>query len=294
MRQNIKPVIENQQIILMKDIVYSQGFTYFGKRPRALEMLMLRPIDWWEETGRFVKRPTIVWVVGGAWRETFPSARMAEFAYLAYAGYNVVSIDYRVSNEATFPCSVQDAKTAIRFLRSNADKYGVDPERIAIMGDSAGGYLAAMVGASEGVEEFETSEWAGVSSAVRAVVDWYGPVDLWKLQEHPGEIFVGTDEMEMMIKSFMGCAIIPENYAKIQQASVIHYLSHNAPPYLILHGTEDEMIPYDQSELLYDALCAKGVEANLYLVEGAKHCSLEFSQPQIQRLILDFLDKHMK
>lgn len=294
MKTTIRPKLERSDIVLMDDIVYSQPLTYFGRKPRPLRMMLLRPIEWWGQT-ELPPLPTVIWIVGGAWQQTFPSWRMAEFSYLAYAGYQVAAIDYRTVNEDAFPAQVEDAKTAVRFLRVNAKRFGVDADRIAVMGDSAGGYLAAMVGVTGDGEAFETEEWAGLSSSVKAVVDWYGPIDL--LRMHADSIRRNPDagsKDELLFRLFAGRLIMEENRAFLERMSPERYISEKTPPHLILHGTADEMVSVSESERYYEALNNAGVSAELYLIEGAGHCDQAFSQQELQRLILDFLDRYLK
>lgn len=294
MKTTIRTTMERSDIVLMDDIYYSQPLTYFGRKPRPLKMMLLRPIEWWGQK-ELPSLPTIIWIVGGAWQQTFPSWRMAEFSYLAYAGYQVAAIDYRTVNEAPFPAQVEDVKSAIRFLRANAARYGVDAERIAVMGDSAGGYLAAMAGATGAGDLFETDEWAGYSSAVKAVVDWYGPIDLWRMRSDAPEQKPDSEgEDELLFQWFAGCPITEANHDWLASMNPERYLSKRTPPHLILHGTADEMVDARESERYYDALSRAGVSAELYLLEGAGHCDRAFSQPDIQRIILDFLQRYMK
>ena len=293
MKTTIKPKLERTDIVLMDDIIYSQPLAYFGRKPHPLKMMLLRPIEWWGAT-ELPPLPTIIWVVGGAWQQTFASWRMAEFSHLAYAGFQVAAIDYRTINEATFPAQVEDVKAAVRFLRANATRYGVDPERVGIMGDSAGGYLAAMAGVTSEGNAFETDEWAGYSSAVKAVVDWYGPIDLWRmrqdaLKQNPN----ASEEDAMLFRLFAGCPITDENKAFLETMSPEAYVSQNTPPHLILHGTADEMVDVRESERYYDALQHAGAEADLILLEGAGHCDQSFSQTEVQKIILEFFQKYL-
>jgi acetyl esterase/lipase len=219
---------------------------------------------------------------------------MAEFSFLAYAGYQVAAIDYLTVNEAPFPAQVENVKAAVRFLRANAARYGVDSERIAVMGDSAGGYLAAMLGATGESTLFETEEWAGYSSAVKAVVDWYGPIDLLRMRKYALEKNPDSDEEdELLFRLFAGCPISDKNHEWLASMSPEQYLSPRTPPHLLLHGTADEMVDVRESERYYDALMRAGVPAELYLLEGAGHCDQAFSQPEIQRIILDFFQRYL-
>ena len=294
MKKTIQPKLERTDIVLMDDIVYSQPLAYFGRKPRPLKMMLLRPIEWWGAT-ELPPLPTILWVVGGAWQQTFASWRMAEFSYLAYAGFQIAAIDYRTINEVTFPAQVQDVKAAVRFLRANAKRYGVDPEKIGIMGDSAGGYLAAMIAATGDDAAFETDEWAGFSSAVRAAVDWYGPIDLWRMRQDELEKNPNSSEEDaLLFRLFAGCPITEENKVFLETMSPERYLSEKTPPHLILHGTADEMVHVRESERYYDALIQAGIPADLVLLEGAGHCDQAFSQAEVQNIILEFFRKHLQ
>lgn len=288
MIRNLLIQVDEIPVCLMPGVVYSQPFTYFGHTSRALEMHFIRPAENGLYALEKTKFPTVVWIIGGAFKETAPLKFAPEFTYLAKTGYNVALIDYRVSNEAVFPAAVQDAKTAIRFLKTHADKYGVDRDRIAVMGDSAGGYLSAMVGATAGIKEFETDEWPEFDSSVNAVIDLYGSTDMESMLKDP-DIQYFSDNFKPEIQ-FLGPSATSETWAL---SNPINYISNKTPPYLIFHGTVDEMVSCNQSKLLYEALEKKGVQADLYLLEGVYHARHEFWQPQIKKIILEFLKKYL-
>lgn len=287
MKKTLSIQLEEPTICLIPGIVYSQVMNYYGKVPRSLQLHLLRPDAW--DSAVEEKLPTVIWVIGGAWQETAPLRYAAELSFLAKAGYNVAMIDYRVNSEARYPAQIQDVKTAIRFLRAHADKYGVDENRIAIMGDSAGGYLSAMVGVTAGVGLFETKEWAGYDSSVKAVIDWYGPIDMKTMQED----FERENNMQMgPIMKFLGEAET-RNEEILKQASALSYVSENTPPFLILHGTADEMVAVGQSIRFYEELQKKNVPSDLYLLEGVYHARFEFWQQEIKDIILDFLKRYL-
>lgn len=287
MKKELSIQLKEPAVCLIPGIVYSQAMNYYGKVPRSLQMHFVRPDEW--DSAVETKRPTIVWVIGGAWQETAPLRYATELTFLAKQGYNVALIDYRVNSEARYPSQIQDVKTAIRFLRSHADKYGIDENRIAIMGDSAGGYLSAMAGVTSGEKIFETDEWAGYDSGVKAVIDWYGPVDFKKMQEeHEKETGL---KMTPMMK-FLGEEEI-RNEKILYQSNPVNYINENTPPFLIFHGTADEMVPFDQSVKLYEALQKNGVPSDLYLLKGVYHARFEFWQQEIKDIILKFLEKYL-
>ena len=234
--------------------------------------------------------PVIVWVHGGAWlagsKSGGPAIRMAE------RGYAVASVSYRLSGEAKFPAQIHDCKAAVRWLRANAARYSLDPERIGAWGLSAGGHLVALLGTSGGVPELEGA--AGnleYSSRVQAVVDWFGPTDLLQMEAQalPDSPIAhnAPDSPESLL---IGCPIqtCPE---KAERANPIRYLAGDEPPFLIMHGDQDLVVPPLQSQLLYDALKRVAVDATLYWVEGAGH---GFSGPEIDRMVDDFFDRHLK
>lgn len=294
MKKTIRPKLEQSELVLMDDIYYAQPLTYFGRKPRPLKMMLLRPIDWWGQI-ELAPLPTILWVVGGAWQQTHPAWRMAGFGYLAHAGFQVAAIDYRTANEAPFPAQVEDVKTAVRFLRANAARYGVDPSHIGIMGDSAGGYLSAMVGATAQSGLFETDEWAGHSSAVQAVADWYGPIDFMRIHRFEREKQPQTAEENMLFyRLFSGFPIRDEAREQLERMNPERYLSPQTPPHLILHGTADTLVDAEESERYYEALMLLGIPAELYLLESAGHCTVEFSQPEIQEIVLEFFNRYLK
>ncbi|MDP3448229.1 MAG: prolyl oligopeptidase family serine peptidase, partial [Eubacteriales bacterium] len=134
-----------------------------------------------------------------------------------------------------------------------------------------------------------------VSSAVKAVVDWYGPIDLWRMRQDAQEKNPNaSEEDEMLFRLFAGCPIRQENRKFLERMNPERSLSAKTPPHLILHGTVDEMVDVRESERYYEALVKAGVPAELYLLEGAGHCSVEFSQPEVQTIILDFFIRHLK
>lgn len=288
MVKEISVQVKENPVCLIPDIVYSQPDTYFGYTAKKLKMHFVRLAEDELDAYNKTKRPTVVWVIGGAFQETAPLKFAPELAFLARAGYNVALIDYRICSEGQFPSAVEDTKTAVRFLRAHADRYGVDADRIAVMGDSAGGYLAAMAGVTGGKEIFEGPEWSGYDSSVKAVIDMYGSIDMEQLAKHP-DVGIFNDHFNPPAM-FLGRDLTDEKFA---QADPCTYITENTPPHLILHGTADEMVPCEQSKRLYEALEKKNVPAELYLLKGVYHARNEFWQQEIKDIILDFLNKYL-
>jgi len=241
--------------------------------------------------------PVIVWVHGGGWRSGSKGSGGRARPMLG-RGYAVVDVGYRLSGEAIFPAQVEDCKAAVRWVRANAAKYGLDPDRIGAWGRSAGGHLVAFLGTAGDVKEFDTEANAEYSSRVQAVCDWFGPTDFLQMDKHsldgsrlihdspgsPESLLVGGPIQEKPYRSLAG------------KANPIKYVTKDDPPFLIMHGDKDMSVPLHQSELLYDALKKVGVDATLYVVKGGGHGLRggEESSEILFEMAADFFDKHLK
>jgi len=214
-------------------------------------------------------------------------------------GYALVSINYRLSDEAKFPALVYDIKAAVRWARANATKYSFNVEKIAAWGASAGGMLAALLGTSGEVGELEDFSMGNPdeSSRVNAVVDWYGPTDF--LQMDPQHEQLGQKPINNLETSpesrIIGGAItnFPE---KCRAINPISYIKPDNPPFYIQHGKLDDIVPYQQSVILAEALeVVMGQDkVKLELIENAGHAdSIFFTKKNVNK-ILDFLDKCLK
>lgn len=215
-------------------------------------------------------------------------------------GYAVVSVQYRMSGEARFPALIWDAKAAIRFIRANAEKYGLDSSRIAAWGPSAGGYISAMLGVTEGNPAFEDLSMgnAHVSSAVQAVVDWCGPCgDFLKMDTAIRESGIGIpdhNEAYSPESLLMGAQItkIPE---LVSLACPCRYANKNAPPFLIHHGEADPVVPVSQSIALAEALKNAGVPVTLETFPGKGHHGEPwYDEEWLSDKVFDFLDSVFK
>ena len=228
--------------------------------------------------------PVILFLHGGGWR--LGDRRLAPdlTRYFAAAGFAMVSIDYRLSGEALFPAAIEDAKTAIRWIRKEAPHYHFDAGRIGLWGSSAGAHLAAMA-ALTNEDQFTGEEWRDFPSHVRAVVDGYGPTDFsqqdamrdpeGRPSDDPESIQMPagrrSSDFDSMESRFIGAPIetAPD---RVQQANPIQYIrTGGAPPFLIMHGLSDTAVPAHQSEILYQALSASGAEATLALIDKLGH-----------------------
>lgn len=233
--------------------------------------------------------PVIIWIHGGAWKggskERCPALRFVS------RGYAVASLNYRLSQHAIFPAQMEDCKAAVRWLRAHAQEHNLDPQRFAAWGSSAGGHVVALLGTSGGVKEFDTGENLGVSSRVQAVVDFFGPADFTQMSKFslPNAPF-DHDAVDSPESQLLGGAV-QQNKDRAAKASPLTYVSKDDPPFLIMHGNRDNLVPYQQSELLRDALRKAGVEVTLRIVEGAGH---GFAGPEIDRQVAEFFERHLK
>jgi acetyl esterase/lipase len=233
------------------------------------------------------KRPLIIWIHGGAFRMGSKADEVPR-AYLA-DGYAIASINYRLSQHALFPAQIEDCKAAVRWLRANAAHFQLDPQRFAAWGPSAGGHLAAMLGTTGSVREYDVGEHLDVSSAVQAVVDHFGPTDFLHMDAHRLPNGMVHDPADSPESQLVGGPIqqYPERVAR---ANPITYVTNTAPPFLVIHGDHDPLVPYHQSQILVAALQAAGVPVTFYTVIGGQHGN--FTDPAVAELTKSFLLAH--
>ena len=266
---------------LTPDVVYTE------RAARPLKMHVLRPKTLPKEP-----MPVIVFLHGGGWFEGHPNRGLAALAHFAGRGYLCASVEYRLSGEAKFPAQIEDVKEAVRFLRAKAKEFHLDPERVGVWGQSAGGHLAALLGTSGGVRELEgAGGWRKFSSRVQAVVNWNGPVDFLE----PVQMKWWAERKSDAVIRLIGGE--PEaNREKALRATPATYASGDDPPFLIMHGDADEVVLPAQSESLYRALRSAGVDATLHVVKGAGHFGVDGVSPlpdDLAALMDAFFDKHL-
>ncbi len=213
--------------------------------------------------------PLVVFIHGGAWEAGSKDFCLA--LPLLNHGFAVASINYRLTDVGIFPAQIYDCKAAIRYLRANADQYGIDPDHIGVWGDSAGGHLVALLGTTNGNKELEgtVGEHLDTSSDVQAVCDWYGPSELLSMPNDPesNKIFKnGTSPMDRLLGGTLS-----EKKHVAELASPLTHVNKDAVPFLIMHGDKDNIVPLKQSQLLNDKLNESGCDVKLIVVKGGGH-----------------------
>lgn len=235
------------------DVLEDRDLTFRETDARPLALDLYRP-------ARETPAPLLVHVHGGGWRFGDKGYRRSARRYAA-AGIATASIQYRLSDEATFPDPVRDVVAAVRWLRANADEFGLDPERVALVGGSAGGHLASLVAAAPDDERFHPPEfYPDVPVAVDAVVGHSGVYDMTAPGLRSSRLvtaFVGTDYDEA-----------PETY---RAASPVDRAASGDPPVLLFHGTADGIVPYDQATRYRERLQSASVPVDLFTGDGAGH-----------------------
>jgi acetyl esterase/lipase len=281
------------QITCRQDAIQTISNVVFATRalPEGKSMHLL--MDLQVPTPRGKRHPLVIYVPGGGFMMAAKEQALNLRAYVADAGFVVASVQYRTMlNGATFRDGVADVKSAIRYLRAHAQLYDIDAGRVAVWGESAGGYLVSMVGVTTGVSSFDVGNDLDQKSDVQAVVDKFGPSDVSKI--------AADFDPQLQASYQANNPFIP--YVEGKPATVANpltYIEANAPPFLIFHGSQDRLISPSQTLLLHNALVAAGVHSTRYVLEGAGHGDLAFmgdfaaglpwSTRQAMGIIIDFL-----
>lgn len=280
--------------------LFPQGTVLHGNIPYSGDTLKKHLLDIYLPANAKEKRPLggtplggiplVIFIHGGGW---IGNDKTADIGYMGNTvsalinnGIAIASIDYRWATQATFPAQIQDCNRAVSFLYDNADKYGLDKNRIALMGFSAGGHLASLQGLSNNnkVDAFfmpNTSK----KFKFKAVVDFYGPAELI--------LFPGADDAKSPEALLIGAAPIARpDLAKI--ASPTTYVDKNDPPFLLIHGEKDNLVAPRQSQLLSSWLTTNGVKNELIIVKDAPHFGKMFDVEEVRTKVIAFLKAELK
>lgn len=239
--------------------------------------------------------PLVIYVPGSAW---FPQnldrsvPTMIDFA--RQTGYAVAIVAYRPSTVAKSPAQLIDIKTSIRFMRANAERYNIDPRKVAIWGTSSGGHMASLVGLTGELVRFVTDDHRDQSSQVSAVVDFFGPTDFRRMADFPS--VMDHDDPASPESTVIGGPIQdPANRKKVEEYNPVSYVSgdRSLPPFLIMHGDQDPLVPFNQSVLLYEALRDAGQRVEFYKLRGAGHGN-RFFTPATMAIVRQFLAENLR
>lgn len=241
-----------------------EGVLYARPERRPLHATLFLP-----EKAATEPRPCVLLIHGGAWVAGSRHQLRWYGRHLAREGYVAASISYRKLPRADYLDSVHDAKAAVRWLRLHADELGIDPNRIAVLGNSAGGYLAGMLAATAGKPEFEGTDNPGPPSNVAAAVSLYGALDLTQYKKPRTWIRVGGIARRLVGRYVRTSGEEAED--PYLTASPIHYLGKDTAPVLFIHGTDDNWVPYEVSKNAFESLASFGVPTRLYTVPRKGH-----------------------
>lgn len=280
MKKKIEIKVEKPQYVVVTDVAFAQVDAWFGHTRMDLKMDLIYPED---SEKRY---PCIVWICGGGWLTMDKSAHLAYLSALAREGFVVASVQYRTSNEEKYPAQLQDVKAGIRYLKAHAKRYRIDADRFGVMGESAGGHLAAMA-ALVSDKSYDVGEYLEYSSAVQAACPWYPPADVFRF-EYPSPVEAGASPESQLL----GYNVMLHR-EEARKACPVSYITKDAPPFLIIHGADDHTVPFSQGELLHDKLEEAGGDVTLLEIKGADHADIRFFQDVLWGEIITFFKEKL-
>lgn len=284
------------------DITYSSPTTNGKKTDLKLDIQV--------PTSTSGKKPLVIYLTGGGFVMADRTANLNQRTYVADQGYVVASLQYRTTKDgATYKDAVADVKSAIRYLRANADKYDIDAGHVAVWGQSAGGYLAAMTGTTNGEKSFDIGDNLDQSSEVQGVVDEFGPADLSKLAADYDTAaqksnYAAGNSAAQWVYGPGTKKSVADRTSEVAAADPATHISSKTAPFVLFHGSADNLVSPSETLDLQKALRAKGIESTRYVLTGAGHGDLSFtgdtsaalpwSTQETMGHIVDFLGQHLK
>jgi len=286
-KEEITVGVKRGQIDLLTGVVYGQILSTRSARQLKMTILVPRNND---------LKPAIVYFPGGGFTSADYDKYFEMKDALARAGFVVAAAEYRVIPNV-YPALVNDGKSAVRYLRAHAKELGIDPNRIGVLGDSAGGYVSQMVGSTNSEKEFDKGEYLDQTSEVQSVVTLYGISNLLNIGEGFTQKIVDVHHSPAVTEAlilngtafgeFPGASVI-SNPEKALKASSMGHIRKGLPPFLIMHGTADKMVSPQQSEQLYNALISEGNKAQYVVVKGADHGGLMWFQDDVINRVVEW------
>ena len=285
LKQN--PTMEGQ-VKLVQNVIYSKA------GGEELPMTLLLPWNLDNDNIQKEKKPAILFVQGSAWTTPDREFEIPQLSEFARAGYIVATIEHRSAlNGHAYPAFLQDMKCAVRFLRANACEYGIDTEHIAIWGTSSGGNAALLTGLTGDASEYKTDEYAEYSDKVSAVVECFGPTDLCAMSGMMDDDQPAVSDIVYIMNGLCGGdkEKLPEIMMKM---SPVNYIRNDKelPPFLLLHGDSDTIVPYSQMTALFDKMVECELDVEAWKIEGADHEGTFWSQ-EVYDVIGAFLKKNI-
>jgi acetyl esterase/lipase len=263
------------------DVSFEMGVEYSNPDNQHLQLNIAQPK---KGDGPF---PAIICLHGGGFRAGSRDGYNGQCIKLAQHGYVALTITYRLAPKYPFPAAVYDTKAAVRWVRANAKKYNIDPERVGVTGGSAGGHLAQFLGVTAGIKEFEGDGGnTDQSSKISCVVNYYGPSDFTKS-------YGKSKDAAEVLPLFLGGDLEKARKQHVR-ASPLYWVTPDAAPTLCVHGTKDDYVAYEQATWLIDKLKAAEVDAELLTLEGAGHGFKGDDAKKAEEAMVAFFDKHLK
>ncbi len=284
------PVIKNNPTLegLYK---YVQNVVYSTATEKELTLDLIVPWNADQEAIEKQPKPLIVFVQGSAWTTPDRFFELPQLCELARKGYVVATCGHRSAIEgARVPSFLKDVKCAIRFLRKNAAQYSIDPERVMVFGTSSGGNTSLLVGLTGDDPAFETEEHAGYSDSVKAAIECFGPADLKMTFRYDGKRDINTDAPEMALFAGMFGKDRSKWEEEMAFVSPVSYVQEGKsyPPFLLLHGTADRVVSYEETVKIYHKMLDCGINARAYAIEGADHEG-DFWSGELWAIITDYI-----
>lgn len=263
-----------------EEIIVENNIEYANPDDQHLQVNMARP----KAKGVY---PAIICIHGGGFRAGDRSGYNDLIQRMAKRGYVAITVEYRLAPKFPFPAAVHDVKAAVRWLRANAKKYHANPDKIGVTGGSAGGTLVQLLGVTEGVKELEGDEGnVKTSSKVQAVVNFYGANDFTKS-------YGKSVDAHIVLPLWLG-GDVKQEFRKHVLASPLYWVNPNAAPTLIIHGTKDAYVHYEQALLLYERLKSSATQVELVTLEGAGHGFSGKDAERAEEAMFAFFEKTLK
>ena len=268
------------ELVVPDDVMFERNIEYANPDNEHLQLDLARP----KATSALL--PAVLCIHGGGFRAGSREGYDKLCLSFAQHGFVAATITYRLAPKYQFPAAVHDCKAAVRWLRGNAGKYNLDPKRIGVTGGSAGGHLAQFLGVTAGVPEFEGDQNPGFASDVACVVNLYGPSDFTKS-------YGKSVDAHEVLPLWLGGNLQQVRLRHIQ-ASPLNWVTPSAAPTLMIHGTEDKYVAYEQALWMRDRLVSCGVEVELLTLEGAGHGFKGTDAEKADKALLAFFEAHLK